>query len=151
MKFKKLTQTSRKGKIVFGSNIIENIVRISLSELENIEVSSPKTMLRGKRTPIKVSLDKNNVTVDVAVDIHYLQNVPDYAFKIQENIRYNIESMTDYRVEMVNVYVNDVSFDDKTQSLPVDEKTSDQTMDSAEQKKEEAEITYEKCCQRSCF
>ncbi len=139
MKFKKLTQTSRKGKIVFGSNIIENIVRISLSELDNIEVSSPKTMLWVKRTPIKVSFDKNNVTVDVAVDIHYLQNVPDYAFKIQENIRYNIESMTDYRVEMVNVYVNDVSFDDKTQPLPVDEKTSDQTMDSAEQKKEEAE------------
>mgnify|MGYP002521984508 CR=1 FL=1 len=139
MKFKKLTQTSRKGKIIFGSNIIENIVRISLSELDNIELSSPKKMSWIKRTPIKVSYDKNNVTVDVAVDIHYLQNVPDYAFKIQESIRYNIESMTDYRVEMVNVYVNDVSFDDKTQSAPVDDKIAEQNVDSVEAKKEDGD------------
>lgn len=143
MKFKKLTQTSRKGKIVFGSNIIENIVRISLSELDNIELSSPKTLSWIKRTPIKVSYDKNNVTVDVAVDIHYLQNVPDYAFKIQESIRYNIESMTDYRVEMVNVFVNDVSFDDKSQPAPVDDKNAEQNVDPAETKKEDGNIETE--------
>lgn len=143
MKFKKLTQTSRKGKIIFGSNIIENIVRISLSELDNIELSSQKTLTWIKRTPIKVSYDKNNVTVDVAVDIHYLQNVPDYAFKIQESIRYNIESMTDYRVEMVNVFVNDVSFDDKSQPAPVDDKNAEQNVESVETKKEDGNIETE--------
>ena len=50
--------------------------------------------------------------MDVKVKIHFTQCVSDMAFKIQETIRHNIESMTDYRVAGVNVIVKGVLFDE---------------------------------------
>ena len=57
-------------------------------------------------------IDKTNVTVDVTVSIHYSQCVSDMAFKIQEAVKYNVESMTDYNVVSVNVIVKGVTFAD---------------------------------------
>ena len=43
MKFKNLTQTSRKGKIIFGSNIIENIaVRLRLAEGYDVDFTADR-------------------------------------------------------------------------------------------------------------
>ena len=46
------------------------------------------------------------------------------AFKIQESVRHNIESMTEYRVMSVNVIVKGVTFEDKTEQKHID--TEDQ-------------------------
>ena len=45
--------------------------------------------------------------------MHYSQAISDIAFKIQEAIRYNVESMTEYKIGNVNVIVLGVFFDDE--------------------------------------
>ena len=115
-RFKKLPQ-KREGKIVYGDGIVEGIVYLAVSELEDVELdctSSKKGMKKG----IKVTFDKDNVHVLVAVKIQYQQSVSDVAFKIQETVRHNVESMTEYHISSVNVYVKGVTFEDKPAALP---------------------------------
>ena len=109
--FKKLPQKENVGKIVYGDKIVDEIVMLAVSELDNIElcnISSKKTRASG----IKVFFDKDGVNVDVAIKIHASQNVSDMAFKVQEVVRHNVESMTEYHVASVNVIVNGVNFDE---------------------------------------
>jgi len=114
-RFKKLPQ-KREGKIVYGDGIVEGIVYLALSELDDVELdcTSKKKALKNA---IKVTFDKEDVHVLVAVKMHYLQSVSDVAFKIQETVRHNVESMTEYHIASVNVFVNGVTFEDK--SVPV--------------------------------
>ncbi len=112
-RFKKLPQKERVGKIVYGNGIIEGIVELAVSELENVELIGIGPDGKIKNTAIKVVFDKDGVSVEVSVKIHYTQRVPDIAFKIQEAIRYSVESMTEYHVSGVNVNVNGITFNEK--------------------------------------
>ena len=40
--------------------------------------------------------------------------VSSLAFKIQQSIKHNVESMTNYKVTKVDVHVQDVNFSDST-------------------------------------
>jgi len=111
-RFKKMTQPKREGKIVYGNGIVDGIVKLSIAELDNVELCSigPKNMMRS--SAIKVNFDKDGVHVEVCVKIYYLQSVTEMAFKIQEIIRHNVESMTEYHIASVNVVVKGVMFEE---------------------------------------
>jgi uncharacterized alkaline shock family protein YloU len=113
--FNKINQAKREGKIVYGDGIVDGIVLLAVSELDNVELykSGSKNSVHNKA--IKVVFDKSNrVIVDVVVNINYNQSVSEMAFKIQEAIRHNVEAMTEYHVESVNVHVYGVNFDEKS-------------------------------------
>ena len=40
----------------------------------------------------------------------YGYNVPSLAFRIQQSIKHNVESMTKYKVDKVDVHIQDVNF-----------------------------------------
>lgn len=113
-RFKKIPQKERVGKIVYGNGIVEGIVELAVSELEHVELIGIGPDGKHKNTAIKVIFDKDGVNVEVSVKIHYSQRVPDMAFKIQEAIRYSVESMTEYHVSGVNVNVNGITFEEKS-------------------------------------
>ena len=116
--FNKKLQTKREGKIVYGDGIVDGIVLLAVSELENVELYKSGSKKSFHNNAIKVVIDKSNrVVVDVVVTINYNQSVSEMAFKIQETIRHNVEAMTEYHVENVNVHVYDVNFDDKIVSV----------------------------------
>ena len=110
--YNKLSQTKREGKIVYGDGIVDGIVNLAVSELENVELYTTSKMPTGKKN-IKVVFEKAGLVIDVMVKINYTQSVSDMAFKIQETIRHNVESMTEYQVQSVNVHVYGVSFEEK--------------------------------------
>ena len=110
--YNKIPQAKREGKIVYGDGIVEGIVHLAVSEIDNVELYSNGKKKSVKKA-IKAVFDKSGVTVDVAVKINYMQSVSDMAFKVQEAIRHNVESMTEYQVQSVNVHVFGVSFEDK--------------------------------------
>lgn len=113
-RFKKVPQNRHEGKIIYGEGIVDGIVLLSLKEVDMVELcsSAPKTKLRSKA--VKVLYDKDGVHIDIMVKIHYSQCVSDMAFKIQEVVRHNIESMSEYHVASVNVIVKGVVFEDMT-------------------------------------
>ena len=49
--------------------------------------------------------------VDVSVIAHYGYSVPELAFRIQQNIKQMVESMTKYKIAKVDIHVQSVVFD----------------------------------------
>ena len=109
-RFKKVLRKKNEGKITYSNDIVDNIVYVAVSELDNVELSSPAPNKKMKSSAIKVTFDKGLVHIDVTVKIHFNQNVSEMAFKIQETVRHNVESMTEYTIGSVNVNVNGITF-----------------------------------------
>ena len=53
---------------------------------------------------------ENSVYVDVFVNVLFGYSVKDVAFRVQENVKSSIESMTEFKVETINVHVMGVVF-----------------------------------------
>ena len=111
--FKKLPQRENEGKIIYGDGIVDGIVMLAVSELEYIELYNTPSRGKMRSSAIKVDFDKDGVHVEVAIKIHFSQNVSDMAFKVQEVVRHNVEAMTEYHVAAVNVIVNGVMFNEQ--------------------------------------
>ncbi|MBQ6727529.1 MAG: Asp23/Gls24 family envelope stress response protein [Clostridia bacterium] len=112
MRVKKFRPRESRDKLIYGDGIVEGIVLLAVSEIPYAEIYRGVGGKRPAEDAVKVVIDKSNVSVDVVVSIHYSQCVSDMAFKIQEAVKYNVESMTDYNVVSVNVSVNGVMFED---------------------------------------
>lgn len=107
------------GKIIYNGSIINGIVLLAISEIEGVEVANITPDKKGKnddkksRKAVRVRFEKDGIHVDVAVQIHQYSSVSDMAFKIQENIKHNVEAMTEYHIAKVNVNVEGVVFDEE--------------------------------------
>lgn len=113
MRIKKYPIKETVDKLVYGSGIVDEIVLLAVAEVPYAQIYSGPHGYMAKND-VKVVIDKESVTVDVTVKVHYTQSVSEMAFKIQEAVKHNVEAMTDYRVNAVNVIVKGVLFDDKT-------------------------------------
>jgi uncharacterized alkaline shock family protein YloU len=122
--FKKVPVNKKEGKIVYGKDIVSDIVYLALKEIPNVELYSITPCIPATKSAISVAFEKEGVVVDVSVKTHFMQNVSETAFKIQEAVRHNVESMTEYHIASVNVAIKGVSFDDvrKEQVVPTEEK-----------------------------
>ena len=116
-RFKKVPTNSSEGKITYGSDIVSDIVFLALQEIPNVELYAITPYINQARSSIKVTFEKEGVSVDVTVKTHYQQNVSEVAFKIQEAVRHNVESMTEYRIASVNVIFKGVTFDNDVNRL----------------------------------
>ena len=112
MRIKKIRPRENRDKLVLGDGIVTGIVVLAVSEIPYAFVYRGVTGKKAEEKAVKVTVDKNNVSVDVTVMIHYTQSVSDMAFKIQEAVKHNVEAMTDFNVVSVNVNVSGVSFKD---------------------------------------
>lgn len=122
--FKKLPQKKNEGKIIYGDGIVDGIVLLAMNEVSNARLYSNKIRGRNQSKSIKVFFDKDGVHIDIYVRVHFLQCVSDIAFKIQETIRHNVESMTDYKVAAVNVIVSGIMFTERPAEVSTENKTS---------------------------
>jgi uncharacterized alkaline shock family protein YloU len=129
---------TQEDKIVYGDGIVEGIVLLAISEIPFAELCSNVSYVKNKSKAIKIDFTNNGVMVEVKVKIDFSQSVTDMAFKIQEAIRHNIESMTDYHVSCVNVIVNDVLFGESDKVI-VQQESSDSPTENTEKDKEKEE------------
>lgn len=124
-RFKKLLQNKEESKIIYKDGIVDGIVMLSVSELDFVELSSQSKKDDMKSRAIKVTYFNDTVSVDVMVKIHFSQCVSDIAFRIQEAVRHNVESMTEYKISNVNVIVSGVMFDEPAPIEPLPETDTD--------------------------
>ena len=96
--------STQKGKISYNSNIVIGIVALAVSEVEGV------SLLNTKNKGIKLNFDKEGISADIGVKVDYSFNVPSLAFRIQQSIKHNVETMTKYKVSKVNVHIRDVDF-----------------------------------------
>lgn len=132
--FKKFPQEKKEGKIIYDNVIVDNIVMLAVSEVPFVELFhyNPRTL---KSKSVCVSFDKKGVNIEVGILIHFSQRVSEIVFKVQEIIRHNLETMTEYKISSVDVIVKGVKFDEiKPEPKQVD--NSNEVSDS--QKTEDA-------------
>ncbi len=96
--------TTQKGKITYNSSIVSGIVALAIGEVEGV------VLLSNKNKGIKLTFDKQGIIADISVKVDSTENVSSLAFKIQQSIKHNVESMTNYKVAKVDVHVTDVNF-----------------------------------------
>mgnify|MGYP002524668226 FL=1 len=129
--FKKTVKKKREGKVVYGDKIVNGIVYLALAEIPYVELYSTTNHKKTKKNAINVFFDKDGVYIEVTVKVHYSQCVSDTAFKIQEAVRHNVETMIDYHVAGVNVIVKGVLFGDIQIEKPAE--PSEENADAAKQ------------------
>lgn len=96
--------TTQKGKITYNSSIVSGIVALAIGEVEGV------ALLNSKNKGIKLIFDKQGIVADISVKADSTENVSSLAFKIQQSIKHNVESMTNYKVAKVDVHITDVNF-----------------------------------------
>ena len=95
----------QKGKITYNADIVSGIIVLSLRETNGLD------LIPSKNNGIKLCFEKEGVFVDVSVIAHYGYSVPELAFRIQQNIKQMVESMTKYKIAKVDIHVQSVVFD----------------------------------------
>lgn len=95
---------TQKGKITYNSGIVSGIVALAINEVEGV------TLLNTKNKGVKLNFDKQGIIADICVKVDSNCNVSSLAFKIQQSIKHNVESMTKYKVAKVDVHIQDVNF-----------------------------------------
>lgn len=109
--------TSHDGSVSYKKSVVLSVINLSTKEINgvasfNAGVSFFKRLFSKNFTHgVRLQYDDNKVYIDVFLNVYFGYSVNDVAFKVQENIKKSVESMTDFKVEVVNVHVLGVVFD----------------------------------------
>lgn len=101
------------GTISISPEAIETITKIAIMEIEGVSDINTSFFGRSKEATqgIKVTLEDENATIDVSVNIKYGYSIPDIADRIQSKVKESIEGMTGIEVLAVNIYFSNIDFD----------------------------------------
>lgn len=107
------------GNIKISDEVISTIATIAVSEVSGVhgmggtlagdivEKFGKKTMTKG----VKVTLESDEVVLDLNVVLKYGVRIPEIAWNIQENVKKSVESMTGLTVTKVNVRIVGIEVD----------------------------------------
>lgn len=109
------------GNIKISDEVLSTIATIAVSEIDGVagmggsftgdiaEKFGKKTLTKG----VKITMDNNDVILDLNVIIKYGLRIPEIAWNIQENVKKSVESMTGLNVTKVNVRVVGIEVEEK--------------------------------------
>lgn len=102
--FKLTSNDKQKGKVVYNTSIVQNIVELAVAEVEGTLPSHTK------KGGVSLFLEKDGIYVNVSVVAKYGYNIPELAYRVQQIVRQSVENMTHFKVAQVDVHVHDVVF-----------------------------------------
>ena len=116
--FKHVPTNGQKGKITYNAGIVSGIVSLAVSEVDGVALlyKNKKSLIKRSNTKkegVKINFEKDGIYVDVSIKVYYGNNVPDIAFKIQQNIKHNVEAMSEFKIANVDVHVLGVIFQEE--------------------------------------
>ena len=107
-----VSKSSDSGKVIYNSDIIAPIVKLSLDKIDGVELAtSIKGSVNSRRNQgIRVESVSDLVYIDVYVKVRFSESVREVAYKVQQIIKNELETATNFHVKDVNVHVVDVEF-----------------------------------------
>ena len=112
-------ENESKDSVSYKKHVVISIVSLATQEINGIAsisrnaVSAIKSALsKNINRGIIVDFENNLVHIDVFVNVKFGYSVKDVAFRVQENIKSSVESMTEFKVDSVNVHVVGVTFNE---------------------------------------
>ncbi|MCR3956723.1 MAG: Asp23/Gls24 family envelope stress response protein [Gudongella sp.] len=105
------------GSIQISNEVIATIAGTAAMEVEGVVGMSSNlaggiSELLGKKNPgkgVKVDIREKEVTVEMHLTLEYGAKLNDVGFKVQEETKKAIETMTDLRVKAVNVHIEGIN------------------------------------------
>ena len=106
------------GNIRIAHEVVGTIAGLAATEVEGVagmsggvvdgltELLKKKNLTKG----VKVEVGQRQTAVDLYIVLKYGAKMPETAYKIQENVKRAIESMTGLEVVEVNVHIQGVEF-----------------------------------------
>lgn len=112
------------GEIKIADDVVAITSSIATSEIEGIAgmsggIAEGFNQILGKNNltkGVKVNINENEVEIDLYVIVEYGIKIPDVAWKVQENVKQNVESTTGLKVMSVNIHVQGVNFNKDTKN-----------------------------------
>jgi uncharacterized alkaline shock family protein YloU len=109
------------GNVNISDDVIGIISSIAAAEISGISGLSGKITedlveMLGKKNfskGVKVEIKDDKVEIDLNLIVDYGVKIPDVSWKVQENVKTAIESMTGLKVLAVNVHVNGINLKKK--------------------------------------
>ena len=105
--------------VKISNDVIAIIAGVAASEVEGLVGMSPtgftgglSEMLGMKNLSkgIRVEVEKDEVTIDIAITVEYGVKLSEVGRKVQKSVKDGVENMTGLKVVGVNVNIQDVSF-----------------------------------------
>ncbi len=85
------------GDVTYGRNVVKSIITLAAQEINGV------AGLEGKE--LKIEINGNSINVDVYIKVNHGISCKQVAFRVQENIKNSVETMTDYKVKVINVNI----------------------------------------------
>jgi uncharacterized alkaline shock family protein YloU len=98
----KLFNLDSSGDVVYGRKVINSIIVLATREISGVA----GMVGRG----FKAEVNGINIAVEVFISVTIGSSCSDVAFRVQENIKRNIESMTSFKVDVINVNIMGISY-----------------------------------------
>jgi uncharacterized alkaline shock family protein YloU len=94
---------------------VEGIAGMTLGFVDGINqiLGTSKKYSKG----VKISLDGKKVTIDLYVNVKYGVRIPDIAWAAQNSVKTAVENMTGLEVVNVNINVQGITFDKKSNDV----------------------------------
>lgn len=101
------------GEVRVADEVVAIIAGLAATEVEGVESMAgnitnelvSKLGMKNLSKGVKVAVDTESVTVDVAINIKYGYEIPVVSAKVQEKVKSAIETMTGLLVDAVNVRI----------------------------------------------
>ncbi len=111
------------GKITLDRKILVSIINLASKEISGVESVTNsarpwfKKLFKRYDDGVEIKFEKNGaLTVDVYINVYVDCNVPDVAYRVQENIRNALSTMVALKPLKINIHVNDVDCDLEVQN-----------------------------------
>lgn len=110
--------TTDLGSIKIADDVVSIIAGLAATEVEGVAgmsggIAGGIAEMLGKRNlskGVKVEVGEKQAAIELYIIVRFGARIPDVAWKIQENVKKAIESMTGLEVMKINVHVQGVSF-----------------------------------------
>lgn len=121
--------------LIIDPEVIASIVAMEIDKMKNVDtvgnIFGAFTNKNKSNKGIKVELNENKVKIDVNVNVDYGIRIPDIAFEIQSKLKKQVEELTGFLVNEVNVHVQGIK-DPKEQKI---EEASKKALDAKKEEK----------------
>ena len=88
--------------VTYGHDVLRSIIRLAAQEISGVE------SVCGRGVRFYVTGDV--VDADVYIEVNSEVSCSDIAYKVQDNIKKSVETMTDYKMGVININIISVKF-----------------------------------------
>lgn len=92
------------GDVTYGNGVVTSIIELAVQEINGVSA------LEGRGVRVDIMGDLLNI--DVFIKVYNGVSCTDVAFRVQQNIKRSVESMTQYKTGVINVNILGLEFKD---------------------------------------